>query len=199
MDFLLARIRRGCEANLQSDAGNCGNCGNVCPQNLPSCYQGQCNPLYIFSGVQQNLPIAQLAGWTECHKETYANNATPVATILNNKCTRRRLLIACRKTGDANLQVAAMADRGDVIFDTGKVANAFHEANGVRFYFSDSYSWGFVGKGDTPQRNSCDTGNVNPALRMCWHTSSLKISSGYRCGATTVSGNTYERLVYTAD
>ena len=32
----------GCEANLQTDAKNCGSCGNVCPLNNPYCKAGVC-------------------------------------------------------------------------------------------------------------------------------------------------------------
>ena len=158
-----------------------------------------CNPLYIFQGIQENLPVAQLAGWAECYKDVYANAQTPVAQILQ-QCNKGRLLIACRPTGGPTLQLAAMGDRADVTFAVGNMQNGFHEANNVRWYFSDSFSWGFVGPNDTPQRNSCDTGAQNPQLRMCWHTGGAKINSGYRCGNNFLNGsNAYERLVYHAD
>jgi hypothetical protein len=52
--------------------------------------------------------------------------------------------------------------------------------------------------GDAVSRNSCDTGNTNPDLRMCWHTGGGNMNSGYRCGNNFLNGsNAYERLVFT--
>ena len=32
----------GCEVNLNTDGKNCAACNNVCPQNAPNCFNGQC-------------------------------------------------------------------------------------------------------------------------------------------------------------
>ena len=155
--------------------------------------------LYTFSGIQQNLPIAQLTGWTQCYQDTFDNSSTPVATILAG-CNKANLLLACKQVGSQTLQLAAMAPRVDVITDTG-TGNVTHNANGVGWYFNASWSWGFVIQGDTPARNSCDT-NTGPssALRMCWHTGNNNINSGYRCGDTYLNGDSsYNRVIYHAN
>ena len=91
--------------------------------------------------------------------------------------------------------------RADVLFDVGNQNAGKHEANGVAWYYSDSYSWGFARGGDTVSRNSCDTANTNPQDRLCWHTSAGNINGGYRCGATTGLNNNaqWERLIFTSN
>ncbi|MSP62847.1 MAG: hypothetical protein EXR72_21445 [Myxococcales bacterium] len=186
----------GCEANLLGDAKNCGMCGNVCPNNLANCSGGVCANVYTFVGVQKAVPVANLAGWTECHKETFAANGSAIAAVLV-KCNKANLLIACRTANSATLAVAAHAPRADVTFVNA--GNTPHDANGVGWYFSTARSWGFAKGGDPLSLNNCDTSATNPDLRMCWHTSASNITAGYRCGPTTVSGATYERLIYHAD
>jgi hypothetical protein len=108
--------------------------------------------------------------------------------------------MACRPVGQQNYTVLAMADRDDVIFDTGNGNNP-HNANGVGWYYSGSYSWGFAKEGDPIQRSSCDTQNVNPTLRLCWHTGGGTINGGWRCGSTTgLNGNnSWERKLFHAE
>ncbi|MCB1159566.1 MAG: hypothetical protein KDK45_18845, partial [Leptospiraceae bacterium] len=63
-----------------------------------------------------------------------------------------------------------------------------------------SDSWGFAGAGTGVSKSNCDTGSVSPELRLCWHTpTSGVVNSGYRCGSTTSTGATYERLIFHAD
>ncbi|MFO0587010.1 MAG: MopE-related protein [Polyangiaceae bacterium] len=154
--------------------------------------------LYSFTGVVTNLPIAQLTGWTLCYQDTYDNASTPMSTILA-QCNKSKLLLGCRQNGSSVLTVAANAPRVDVIFDTGST-NTPHNANGVGWYYSSSYSWGFAGLGDPLSRNSCDTGSINPQNRLCWHTGGGNINGGWRCGATTsVWDTSYQRQVYHAN
>ena len=190
----------GCEVNLNFDPANCGSCGVVCPMNTPSCGGGTCTTLYTFSGVKQSLPVMQLAGWTQCYKDTYANDGTMMAQVLAG-CSKARLLIACRMTGANTLTLAAMGARADVLFPVPPNSNVTHQANGVEWYYSDSWSWGFAPAGDMVMRNSCDIGVQTDAdLRMCWHTGGGQINTGYRCGQTTLNGDaTYERLIFHAD
>ncbi len=191
----------GCEVNLLADGNNCNGCGNVCPMQTPSCANGVCGTLFTFSGVQNNLDGNNLGGWTLCYKDLYSNANTSLQTILN-MCTGSNLLLACRKVNTNTLLVAAEAPRADVIFMTqGGNCNPgqqTHMANGAGWYYNTSWSWGFVKGGDTADLCSCDTSNVDPNQRLCWHTGGGNINGGYRCGsATGLNGdNTYERLVY---
>jgi hypothetical protein len=196
----------GCEASLLFDGKNCNGCGNVCPMNNPACVNGVCGQLFSFTGIQTNLPVANLAGWKQCYVDGYANSATSLATI-QQMCPGGMLLIGCRVTGANTLTAAAMAPRADVLFDTGggqcneQLLPAPHVANGVAWYYNSSWSWGFFHPGDGVSRCSCDTAfGVYPQERMCWHTGGGNINSGYRCGsATGIFSNTYERVVYQAN
>ena len=77
--------------------------------------------------------------------------------------------------------------------------NVGHEANGVEWYYDDSYSWGYVEPGDDMTRNTCDTGSGSyPEHRLCFHTGAGNINGGYRCGTTTGlnSSTSWERVLY---
>jgi len=186
--------------DVQNDPHNCGACGNECPGsggNPGVCTNGTCaSPVFEFSGIRQNLPVAQLNGWTQCYSDTYANDGTPLPTILA-QCSGARLLLGCRPVGSDTLTVAANAPRADVTFDTG-TGNITHDANGVGWYYNNNWSWGFARAGDVLERNSCDMATGNPEDRLCWHTSGDAIRTGWRCGANIWlnSDPAWERVIY---
>jgi hypothetical protein len=183
--------------DLEADAANCGRCGRVCAAGV-ECIEGACGGLYTFEGVGQNVPEADLDGWRVCHRDTYAS-VTPIANILA-ACDGEFVMYACRLIGRPNLTLAAMGARAEVFRDTGDRNNAVNTHNGVSFYFSQNYSVGFVPAGEVPSRNSCDTGQVQGDLRMCWHTSANALNPGYRCGNEILNGNAaWERLIFTSD
>ena len=70
--------------------------------------------------------------------------------------------------GAETFTALAMGEREDVLFDVGNQNQGKHEANGVAWYYSNSYSMGFARGGDPVTRQSCDTNNQNPSERMCW-------------------------------
>jgi hypothetical protein len=153
-------------------------------------------PLLWRPGVQQNLPLADLVGWQQCWSGPYDGSAS-LADILA-ACSGDRLLLGCRPDGAAELTLAAMAPRADVLYDCGDARDCVHLANGVGWYYSDSYSWGFAPGGEPVNRFSCDYDDGSqtlPELRLCWHTGGGNVSSGYRCGAGNV-GSGWERLIF---
>jgi len=90
-----------------------------------------------------------------------------------------------------------------VMFDVGTGAYASHLANGVAWYFNQSYSWGFAEPLDGLQRGSCDTfDGLYPDRRICWHTGGNTLNGGYRCGTTRnlntvmTGGGGYERVLF---
>jgi hypothetical protein len=121
-------------------------------------------------------------------------NSSAVATILAS-CSQNKLLLGCRPVGNTVLTVAAMGDRADVLYNCNTLTNCTHVANGVGWYFSNSYSWGFVNGTDTVTRSSCDVGSGNNSYRLCWHTQSV---GGYRCGTTMNlnSDTTWQKVIY---
>ncbi|MFZ6177280.1 hypothetical protein [Nannocystis pusilla] len=167
---------------------------------------GGSEPLYWAEGPQQDVPEGDLVGWTECFANLYGE-AEPdlTGTILGQECTGSKLLMACRPVGSPDFQLLAMGERADVLFDVGIQSDGKHEANGVAWYFSDNFSWGFAPAGDTVNRTECDTQFGGPEadsnLRLCWHTLGNEIGSGYRCGANeNLNGSgDFERVIFEAD
>lgn len=105
-------------------------------------------------------------------------------------------MLGCRLKTSSLLSVVAMGLRADVLYNCGTSATCTKVANGVGWYFSTDYSWGFVNNTDSVKRDQCDTASINPDYRLCWHTHS--ISGGYRCGSVVGlnSDATYERVIY---
>ena len=160
---------------------------------------------YYPSGPQASVDESLLTGWTLCWSSTYASTysdpANNLTTVLS-ACDGNYLLLAGRPVGSTVFDVVAAAPRADVIFDTG-TGNTPHDANGVGWYYNNSYSWGFAKAGDPISRGSCDTGGIyngypNSDLRLCWHTYSNGIDSGWRSGANAnLNGNaSFERFIY---
>ncbi len=116
-------------------------------------------PLTV-SGVQKNFdPVSLPSGWTLCYNDAYdvVLNSSLLQSILT-ECNRGKLLLVCGLINSTILSLAAMGLRADVLFDCGTVTNCTHVANGVGWYYSVSYSWGFVENNDTVYRSACDTG-----------------------------------------
>jgi hypothetical protein len=74
---------------------------------------------YTPVGPQTNVAVATVTGggWRECYRDLYSNGATTVASILS-QCAGNNLMMACRPTGNATLQLLAQAPRADVITDS---------------------------------------------------------------------------------
>jgi hypothetical protein len=166
---------------------------------LPSTPASSSLNFYSFSGINTNLPISTLIGWTQCYKDNYTSGYNlSNLTSISGPCNKSKILIGCRVTNSNTLTVAANAPRSDVFFNTGDNNSITHIANNVAWYFSTNYSMGFAPVGVYVSRYSCDTGGGNPSQdtqRLCWHTTGGNFSNGWSCGATSNTGN-YERLIY---
>lgn len=157
---------------------------------------------YLPSGVQNNVSVGTVTGggWTLCFSESYGAYGSSVASVLAG-CSSDRLMLAGRQTGSDNIMALAQAAFADVTFDTG-TGNVTHNANGVEWYFSDDYSWGFAPGGSAVFRNSCDTvdASVGPTSgqRLCWHTGNGLLEGGWRVGAAAGLNNStaYERMIF---
>lgn len=184
--------------DLTSDRDNCGQCGFACPKNAPSCGGGKCSTLWFPSGVQTNVPIANLAGWTLCYKDDYSVALTPA--LITNKCSGTHTLLGCMPTNQNTLTVMAAGLTSDVEFNTGNNScnqNKVHTANNVEWYWDTNFSIGFAPAGDAVSLCQADTNfNLDTNLRLSWHT--INNAGGYRCGATTTFSNNYQRVVYSA-
>ena len=202
--------KNGCTGGTTCINGSCGApmsqilaCmpgDSCCPVGCTLNSDADC--LYWQSGVQQNVPPATLQGWSQCFTGTYGDNSPALSTLIQ-QCSKANLLMACRPVGGATWNLVAMAPRADVLFDCGQQQNCTKQSNGVGWYYSDSYSWGFAPGGESVNRNSCDYDNGSQTMtdkRLCWHSGGSSLNSGYRCGANDLNGNSsWERAVFQAD
>lgn len=138
-----------------------GACGNPKSQIVPRIDGDPCCPpgcsnhkdcLWRTSGVQQNVAPSRLTGWSECYTDTYdVPLETKVQAIVQPQCLEGKLMLACHQKGQPNWQLAAMGLRADVLFDCGSDALCTHVANGVGWYYSPTFSWGFASGSDPRQ------------------------------------------------
>ncbi len=194
-----------CTTGETCSAGKCGMGAPVTQcKNGDDCCPGNCNCatdsdccLYFKPGVLQNVAPATLTGWTQCYKDTYDVPMETKITQILAQCSKNKLLLACKAKVASNYQLVAMGNRSDVLFDCGSSATCTHVANGVGWYYSATWSWGFVNANDVPNRFECDV--VAGPLRMCWHT--VSFAGGYRCGDNSGlnSDANWERYVFHAN
>jgi len=112
------------------------------------------------TGTLQNIPVSTVtgAGFTSCYSDTYANAGTTLTSIFDGQCTGDPLLWGCMPAGGSTITLAAWGDRATLLTDVGSVSNPQSQVvNGVTFYYSSSYSMGFVQQGESLSRGSCDT------------------------------------------
>lgn len=199
-DAQMANCRGGC-VDPQTDAMNCGMCGVRCVAGQ-LCVAGMCvrSPSeYTPVGPQTNVPVAMVTagGWTECYRDLFNNGMTSLAT-LQEQCNLSEVMVSCRATGSATLQLLAQAARWDVFFDTGDNNNVLHFASGTNWYYSTGWSMGFAGPMDTVSRIACDLSAPDDVQRLCFHTRAGNIQGGYRCGADTRlnASAAFERVYY---
>ena len=154
---------------------------------------------YFPHGPQTNVPLSTVTqgGWTECFTGVY-NSTKLIASILS-ACSGSKLMLACRPTASTStIQLLAWAPREDVLFQTTDKYPK-HYAQGSSWYYSTNtypISWGFAKEGDEINRSSCDWKTENGQYRLCWHTGSKSVSSGYRCGANMNAGSKDERIIF---
>ncbi|CAF0978538.1 unnamed protein product [Adineta ricciae] len=163
------------------------------PTSLPMTSE---TPFY-FSGVLRNVSLLSVQQpWTLCYTATYSTplSAAAISSVLT-LCYQNKLLLGCLPIGSLTLTVAAMGNRSDVLFNCGTSMNCTRQANGVSWYYSNSYSWGFANGNDAVTRAPCDLESTNDDSRLCWHTQGY---GGFRCGATINlnSSSSWSKVIY---
>lgn len=115
----------------------------------------------MLDGVQKNLDMSNSYGWSVCYNDTYdiVLNASLLNMILID-CNKSKILMGCRLVNTTTLILAAMGNRQDVLFDCGHVTTCKQIGNGVSWYYSSDYSWGFAPAASAVNRISCDTGEL---------------------------------------
>ena len=150
-----------------------------------------------FSGVQNDIPVADLNGWTQCFSRTYADRDA-FASTMRAQCTKANLIVACRLPGDSVLRVMAEAPRVDVFHEDGNGATTSRLVNGAQWYYSDNYSMGFAPAGEAVRRNSADVLNRSSNNRLSWHTHHT-FTGGYRCGNLISNAGVWEKMIFESD
>ena len=142
-------------------------------------------------------------GWSECHSELYNKTVQDsFNSIKNFKCTKEKVMLACRQTNSNTITLLAWAIRAAVFYNTGD-SNTPYNAQGTAWYnYHENYisAWGFAKQGDSIYKSGyCDyyTSGSND-LRLCWNAYSSH-SSNNRCGADIVhSSSSREKVVFHA-
>ena len=137
--------------------------------------------------------------WDQCHSSAYhVPLIGSYLTSILNMCNKTKLLLGCRPINTTILTVAAVGLRSDVLYNCSTLTSCKKVANGVGWYYSDRWSWGFCDMSDVVVRYSCDM-VTNTSSRLCWHTG--QTAGGYRCGATLWLNNDpkTERVIYHSD
>ena len=156
------------------------------------------NNVFQFQGVRNDVPDADLVGWTRCMTGRYNDNQPAVATV-PQQCSGTHIMYGCRQVGSASWRVVAQGARGAVFTDTGNGdGGRTTQDNGVGWYFSNSWSMGFAPAGQAVTKNSCDTTNQGSNDRICWHTGGGNLNNGWRCGNQIVGDANWERAVWHA-
>lgn len=133
--------------------------------------------MYQFSGVQRNVPIDALTGWTLIFREKYKH-----PTILSDfqpppNLQGGSLLIAARRSGSDYCTLAAMGNAEVVTAETEGNGTQFH--NGTYWYCRAMHSIGFS---PSPEVNLLQADSMDPSNdeRLSW---SLSGCGGWRAGA----------------
>ena len=161
---------------------------------------GGAGNVFEFSGIRENVPNADLAGWEVCHTSTFGSQGHNLAAI-RATCNGPKVMYGCRQVGSANWTLLAQGDTAEVFRNTGDAGNNLTRNNDVDWYYSENWSLGFVPAGTGVSRNSCDTnGDPGNSRRLCWHSGGGNMTGGYRCGASLgLNGAAnWERTIWTA-
>jgi hypothetical protein len=151
-----------------------------------------------FAGIRTSLAEAELlaGGFHPCFTGLY--NVDPPLAQIQASCDESVLVVACRPVNTPQtLTVAAMGTRAEVFRVDPADQTSTHLHNGVAWYFTPGYSWGFAPPGAAIARGECDVEGSLGEQRLCWHTIGAGVG-GYRCGvADGLNDSTdWERVIY---
>jgi hypothetical protein len=118
------------------------------------------------SGVQYsavNVAGLEAHGCYICYDDLYAS---PTNTSMIDSCNGEYLFVAARLGFETFFELGAFALASDI--KTQTALNTPHLANGVYWYFTPGYSFGFLNGTDLLQ-NQADVSTSNGAARLSWH------------------------------
>jgi len=218
----------GCEGTgfagpkCQEDIDECQSSpclnGKICQNSIgsyscrcPANYEGPNCESYFPYGPQTNVPETKVTGggWTICHAEGFNVKQTPSSlAAIQNKCSKKKFMMGCRKTGSSKITLLAAAPDGrKALESTGsKSNNPGRIINGSKWYRRPDKSYGFAHKdsslyliyADAADTQGKDKLNPRGEMRLSYY---LSGSGGRRCGESKglQSSKAWERLYYHAD
>ena len=124
-----------------------------------------------------------------CYSEYYH---TPTTSTDISSCAGPVLFVGAIDDGDSVFSLGAYGLASEV--QTQTALNTPHLSNGVYWYFTSGYSFGFL-KDDTLQQSKADVGSSNPEYRLSWFVDSDY--GGYRAGSQlNISDATWQKVIW---
>jgi len=183
--------------------------GEVAILSMPNIRQ-----VYQPIGPQKSVPETRVVngGWALCHKEYYNVEMTDSSIeTIQGKCTRDKIMLACRPVGASKLTALAWADRATVFGVTDsprcRYSCSGRVVQGTRWYRTTkgkkNGAWGFADGASSIYLGYPDTLNSDGDKRLSWYLDSSNGSDwgGYRCGTSKplYFSQDWERVIYHAD
>jgi len=165
---------------------------------------------YTPTGVQNDVDYNSVlsGGWKIVYQGAYGATAS-ISDLFGSIAAGSKVMLAAKNIASSVFDVLAWASLEDVTQYTA--LNQTHQANGVEWY-SNGYSMGFAGAGDTIQQNSADINGSAWAGtperdRLSWHTAGdynampTAVEGGWRSGANIElnSSQDWQRYVLVQD
>lgn len=129
---------------------------------------------YTPTGVQNDVDYNSVlnGGWKVVYQGAYGGSFS-ISDVFGSIAAGSKVMLAAKNIASSVFDVLAWAGLEEVTQHTAQ--NQTHQANGVEWY-SNAYSMGFAGVGDTIQQNSADINGSAWAGtperdRLSWHTS----------------------------
>lgn len=162
-------------------------------------------PAYYPNGPQENIPYSTVTsgGWSLCYSDLMSDSGTLLSTILS-QCSGSYLMLGGRAVGSNTILLLAAAPRANVLYDASTCTTCGQDANGSKWYYSNSHSWGFALAGAVLNRNQCDWQDTTVGWsRLCFHCLGAggALSGGYRIGSIVDlnSNPSYQRLIFSSN
>ena len=124
---------------------------------------------YTPTGVQNDVDYNSVlnGGWKIVYQGAYGAT-TSINDLFGSIAAGSKVMLAAKSITSSVFDVLAWAGLEEVTQYTG--LNQTHQANGVEWY-SNGYSMGFAGAGDTINQYTADTNGQSERDRLSWHTS----------------------------
>ena len=151
-------------------------------------------------------------GWTQCHSDSVIVRQDPSLDAIMRECSKRKLIVGCRKVGSSTITLLAAAPNGKealkITGDNGQIINGskWYRKNGEIGnnppYNRTGNSYGFVHESSEMEFQrpypEVDSGATKAEMRLSYY---LAGPGGWsRCGGRTkLHGHGWEKLYYHAD